>query len=96
VTLEKYCQYFEEELQVNFLLTLEPCNLKTIACELRKHLTGIFTNDSESKRKANGQIKLFNNDEHFKNMILFYEYFYGDNGKRVGDSHQAGWTGVIT
>ena len=62
---------------------------------MRKRLTGIFTKDNEGKRKVNGQTDLFNHDEHFKDLVLFYEFFNGDNGKGVGASHQTGWTGVI-
>src|SRR6185437_10351876 len=70
-------------------------SLKTVASELRKRLTGIFTKDPEGKRKVNGQTDLFKHDEYFKDLVLFYEFFNGDNGKGVGASHQTGWTGVI-
>jgi hypothetical protein len=96
VALEKYYQYFEEELQVEFPShSGNVASLKTVASELRKRLTGIFTKDNEGKRKVNGQTDLFNHDEHFKDLVLFYEFFNGDNGKGVGASHQTGWTGVI-
>lgn len=96
VALEKYYQYFEEELNIEFPShSGNMANLKTVAEELRKRLTGIFTADNEGKRKVNGQVNLFNTDKHFKDLILFYECFHGDNGKGVGASHQTGWTGVI-
>jgi hypothetical protein len=96
VALEKYYQYFEEELLVELPShSGNMANLKTVAAELRKRLTEIFTADHEGKRKVNGQINLFNTDKHFKNLVLFYEFFHGDNGKGVGASHQTGWTGVI-
>jgi hypothetical protein len=96
IALEKYYQYFEEELQVELPShSGNMANLKTVAEELRKRLTGIFTADSDGNRKVNGQIKLFNNNTHFKDLVLFYECFHGDNGKGVGASHQTGWTGII-
>ena len=96
VALEKYYQYFEEELLVELPShSGNMANLKTVAAELRKRLTEIFTADHEGKRKVNGQINLFNTDKHFKDLVLFYEFFHGDNGKGVGASHQTGWTGVI-
>jgi hypothetical protein len=70
-------------------------SLKTVAAELRNRLTGIFTKDNEGRRKVNGQNDLFNHDANFKSLILFYEYFHGDNGRGIGASHQTGWTGVI-
>ncbi|MEO5648679.1 MAG: glucosidase, partial [Ginsengibacter sp.] len=96
VALEKYYQYFEEELKVELPShSGNLANLKTVADELRNRLTGLFTADKEGKRNVNGQIKLFNTDEHFKNLISFYECFHGDSGKGVGASHQTGWTGII-
>ncbi|MEO6135015.1 MAG: glucosidase [Ginsengibacter sp.] len=94
--LEKYYQYFEEELLVELPShSGNMANLKTVAQELRKRLTGIFTTDGDGKRKVNGQNDLFNDNQHFKDLVLFYECFHGDNGKGVGASHQTGWTGII-
>jgi hypothetical protein len=70
-------------------------NLKVVADELRKRLTGIFVINSESKRLINGQQDLLNNDKYFKDLILFYECFHGDNCRGIGASHQTGWTGLI-
>lgn len=96
VALEKYYQYFEEELQVELpSYSGNMTNLETVADDLRRRLTGIFTMDKKDKRKVNGQIDLFNNDPFFKDLILFYECFHGDNGRGIGASHQTGWTGVI-
>jgi hypothetical protein len=96
VALEKYYQYFEKELQVELPShSGNTTDLKTVTEELRKRLAGIFTKDNEEKRKVNGQINLFNNDTFFKDLVLFYECFHGDNGKGIGASHQTGWTGII-
>ena len=51
--------------------------------------------DENGKRPVHGQYERFQTDPDFKDYILFYEYFHGDNGRGVGASHQTGWTGLI-
>ncbi|MGG5209887.1 MGH1-like glycoside hydrolase domain-containing protein [Chryseobacterium sp. MIQD13] len=70
-------------------------NLDQIADFLSKRLSKIFLKDENGKRPVNGQYERFQTDPDFKNYILFYEYFHGDNGRGVGASHQTGWTGLI-
>jgi hypothetical protein len=55
----------------------------------------IFTVDSSGKRPVYGGTQKFQEDPHWKDYLLFYEYFHGDNGAGIGASHQTGWTGVI-
>ncbi|MBU8882593.1 glucosidase [Kaistella sp. DKR-2] len=70
-------------------------NLDEIADHLKERLTSIFLKDENGKRAFNRQYPRFQEDENFKDYILFYEYFHGDNGRGVGASHQTGWTGII-
>jgi len=49
----------------------------------------------DGRRPAAGAAEIFNNDPHWKDLILFYEYFHGDNGAGIGASHQTGWTGLV-
>jgi hypothetical protein len=70
-------------------------NLDQIADELSKRLSNIFLKDKDGNRPFNGQYPRFQSDPGFKDYILFYEYFHGDNGRGVGASHQTGWTGLI-
>ncbi|WP_353149599.1 glucosidase [Chryseobacterium sp.] len=70
-------------------------NLDEIADSLSKRLAKIFLKDENGKRPVNGQYDRFQTDPDFKDYILFYEYFHGDNGRGVGASHQTGWTGLI-
>ncbi|WP_419494885.1 MGH1-like glycoside hydrolase domain-containing protein [Chryseobacterium bernardetii] len=70
-------------------------NLDQIADALNKRLAKIFLKDEEGKRPVHGQYEKFQTDPDFKDYILFYEYFHGDNGRGVGASHQTGWTGLI-
>jgi hypothetical protein len=96
LSLETYHKYFKDELQVEFPAhSGNMVNLKTVANELRKRLTGIFATNPNGKRLLNGQDDLFNYDKHFKDLVLFYECFHGDNCRGIGASHQTGWTGLI-
>ena len=66
-----------------------------VAKELSRRLSSIFVRDANGKRSVYGGTKRFQEDPHWKDYILFYEYFHGDNGAGLGASHQTGWTGVI-
>ena len=66
-----------------------------VAKELARRLSSIFLRDANGKRPVYGGTKKFQEDPHWKDYILFYEYFHGDNGAGLGASHQTGWTGII-
>jgi hypothetical protein len=66
-----------------------------VANELSRRLASMFLRDSSGKRPVYGGTKKFQDDPHWKDYILFYEYFHGDNGAGLGASHQTGWTGII-
>jgi hypothetical protein len=70
-------------------------NLFEVARELARRLSSIFLRDASGKRPVYGGTKKFQEDPHWKDYILFYEYFHGDNGAGLGASHQTGWTGII-
>jgi hypothetical protein len=96
LALETYYKYFNDELQVELPAhSGNMVNLKTVANELRNRLTSMFLKNSNGERPLNGQRDLFNHNEHFENLVLFYECFHGDNCRGVGASHQTGWTGLI-
>jgi hypothetical protein len=69
--------------------------LYQVAEEISRRLSLIFTRDERGRRAAFGGSEKFQNDPHWRDNILFYEYFHGDNGAGLGASHQTGWTGVI-
>jgi hypothetical protein len=69
--------------------------LYEVAKELGRRLSSIFLRDPGGKRPVYGGTKKFQEDPHWKDYILFYEYFHGENGAGLGASHQTGWTGVI-
>jgi len=66
-----------------------------VAKELARRLSSIFLRDASGNRPVYGGSKKFQNDPHWRDYILFYEYFHGDNGAGLGASHQTGWTGLI-
>ena len=70
-------------------------NLKEIATELSQRLIAIFEPNNEDERPVNQLHADLFKKEHFKNYLLFYEYFDGDNGRGVGASHQTGWTALV-
>ncbi len=70
-------------------------NLFEVSKELTNRLTGIFTLDKQGRRPVFGGSEKFQTDPNWRDNILFYEYFHGDNGAGLGASHQTGWTGVI-
>jgi hypothetical protein len=70
-------------------------SLKEIADELCRRVLKIFLRGSDGRRPVFGPYEKFQVDPHFKDYILFHEYFHGDNGRGCGASHQTGWTGLI-
>jgi hypothetical protein len=70
-------------------------NLFQVAHEIATRLSHIFLRDESGRRPVFGGSKKFQEDPHWRDNILFYEYFHGDNGAGVGASHQTGWTGTV-
>jgi len=70
-------------------------NLFEVAKEIADRLTRIFLRDERGQRPVYGGAEKFQSDPHWRDHILFYEYFHGDNGAGLGASHQTGWTGVV-
>jgi hypothetical protein len=66
-----------------------------IAKELSLRCMKIFMRDENGNRPVYGTQRKFQEDPHFKDYILFYEYFHGDNGRGLGASHQTGWTALV-
>ena len=66
-----------------------------VAREISRRLARIFLRDANGRRPVYGGTAKFQEDPHWRDLVLFYEYFHGDNGAGLGASHQTGWTGVI-
>ena len=70
-------------------------NLMQVAREISDRLVATFLKDADGHRPVHGGQPILQNDPHWQDMPLFYEYFHGDNGAGIGASHQTGWTGVV-
>jgi hypothetical protein len=70
-------------------------NLWEVASQISQRLMGIFLEDSQGNRPVYGATETLQKDPHWRNLVLFYEYFHGDNGAGIGASHQTGWTGLV-
>jgi hypothetical protein len=70
-------------------------NLWQIADEIARRVTSIFLRDPKGHRPLYGGSDKFQSDPHWRDLLLFYEYFHGNNGAGVGASHQTGWTGLV-
>jgi hypothetical protein len=94
--LRRFHQFYGDGLTVEcptgsgVMLTLEE-----VADELCSRLLKLFRRGPDGRRPVFGSYEKFQTDPHFKDYILFYEYFHGDNGRGCGASHQTGWTGLI-
>jgi len=69
--------------------------LKEVAQELSRRLGKTFLPDETGRRPCHGDDRRYAEDPNYKDLILFYEYFHGDNGRGVGASHQTGWTALV-
>ncbi len=70
-------------------------NLFDVSKEIADRLSRLFTRDEQGRRPVYGGTEKFQSDPHWRDHILFYEYFHGDNGAGLGASHQTGWTGLV-
>lgn len=95
-SLQKFHSYYGSEFQIEYPTgSGKFLSLQEIANELSRRLIGIFTRGEGGKRPFYGDISTFQNDPHWRDLILFNEYFHGDNGAGLGASHQTGWTGLV-
>jgi hypothetical protein len=70
-------------------------SLLGVAKELGERLCRIFLRDASGRRPVYGEARKFQEDPHWRDLVLFYEYFHGDSGAGIGASHQTGWTGCV-
>lgn len=95
-SLQKFHHYYGDDFRVEcptgsgkFL------TLRQVADELGSRLSRLFLRDASGKRPVFGENPKLQSDPHFRDYILFHEYFHGDSGRGVGASHQTGWTGLV-
>src|SRR6202008_4430671 len=70
-------------------------NLWHVAEDLANRMIRIFTRDASGRRPFNGSRRKFQEDPHWRDLILFHEYFHGETGEGLGASHQTGWTALV-
>ncbi|CAB3760539.1 MGH1-like glycoside hydrolase domain-containing protein [Paraburkholderia solisilvae] len=88
--------FFGDEFKVQCPTGSGPhMTLFEVAQEIVRRLTGTFLRDADGKRPVYGGTGKFQDDPHWRDLILFYEYFHGDNGAGLGASHQTGWSGLV-
>jgi hypothetical protein len=94
--LERYHHFYGDEFKVECPTgSGKMLNLKEIARELQTRLVKLFLPDKDGRRPFCGGDERFAKDPNWKNLVLFHEYFHGDNGKGLGASHQTGWTALV-
>ncbi len=95
--LERYHLFYGDEFQVEC-----PTNsgkwmtLQAVAAELSRRLASLFLPDATGRRACHGEDSRYASDPHWRDLVLFYEYFHGDTGRGCGASHQTGWTALVT
>ena len=95
-SLQKFHYYYGDDFRVE-CPTGSGCymNLWDVAAELSRRLIHIFTKREDGSRAVNGANTLYKDDPNWRDFVLFYEYFNGDDGAGIGASHQTGWTGLV-
>jgi hypothetical protein len=95
-SLQKYDYYYGDSFQVEFPTgSGNMMTLWNVARELSKRLESLFLRGSDGRRPFHGASEKLQNDPHWRDLVLFYEYFHGDNGAGIGASHQTGWTALV-
>jgi hypothetical protein len=95
-SLQKFHYYFGDDFKVECPTgSGQIMTLWDVATDISRRLARIFQRDTDGHRPVHGGVEKFQSDPHWKDWVLFYEYFHGDNGAGIGASHQTGWTGLV-
>ena len=95
-SLQKFHYYFGDNFKVECPTgSGKMMNLWEVSAEISRRLSRIFLRGSDGRRPVFGNIEKFQTDPHWRDAILFHEYFHGDTGAGLGASHQTGWTGLV-
>ena len=95
-SLQKFHHYYGDEFKVECPVgSGQMLSLAEVAEEIGRRLVSLFRAGADGRRPLWGDNETLQNDPHFREHLLFYEYFDGDNGRGVGASHQTGWTGLV-
>jgi hypothetical protein len=95
-SLQKFHHYYGEDFKVECPTHSDTeSDLWQVAAEISRRLVRTFLRGEDGRRPVYGGTEMFQYDPHWKDLILFYEFFHGDNGAGIGASHQTGWTGLV-
>ncbi len=95
-SLERYHHFYGDELRVECPMgSGRMLTLQEVALELEARLASLVLRNDQGRRPCHGAEARYASDPHWKDLVLFYEYFHGDNGRGVGASHQTGWTALV-
>jgi len=95
-SLQKFHYYYGDALKVEFPSgSGNMVTLWQVAKELSQRLARLFLRNESGIRPVAGQFEKFQHDPHWRDLVLFHEYFHGDTGAGLGASHQTGWTGLV-
>ncbi len=96
-SLQRFHYYLGDDFTVEYPTgSGNQLDLWEVAAELSRRLTSIFLRDQRGRRPVFGNVEKFQADPHWSDLVLFHEYFHGDNGAGLGAGHQTGWTGLVT
>jgi hypothetical protein len=95
-SLQKFHHYYGEDFKIECpTYSKKEVDLWQVTQEISRRLTRIFLRGKDGKRPFAGGQTVFNEDPYWRDLVLFYEYFNGDNGAGLGANHQTGWTGLV-
>src|SRR3989441_2648650 len=95
-SLQKYHHYYGEDFKVECpTYSGTESDLWQVAAEISRRLGHIFLRGKDGRRPVSGALENFQSDPYWRDLILFHEYFHGDNGAGIGANHQTGWTGLV-
>ena len=95
-SLQKFHYFYGQNFRVEFPSgSGQQKTLWEVAREMSRRLTSVFLRGEDGRRPVFGGNEKFQTDPHWRDLVLFHEYFHGDNGSGVGANHQTGWTGLV-
>jgi hypothetical protein len=95
-SLQRFDHFYRGDLKVEFPTgSGQAMALWDVAAEISRRLARIFLRGEDGRRPVYGAARRFQEDPHWRDLLLFYEYFHGDTGAGIGASHQTGWTGLV-
>jgi hypothetical protein len=94
-SLVKFDKALGSTLKIQTPASPDPLTPRDMARDLADRMIGLFTRDQGGCRRLYGGVRKFQDDPHWRDYLLFYEYFNGDTGAGLGANHQTGWTGLV-